>query len=85
MPKLWFLSGIGSSRMLLLEIPPDVKGLKDWVDSKFSVRPGWPDEISTRYSPDGAIDLSLTLNFRLCEVSEVEALQAMSKAEMDKH
>lgn len=85
MPKLWFLTGIGRRNVPMLEVAPDVSGLKDWVESHFSIRPAWPDKINLTYSIDGTVKLVLELEFLLKDVSEVEALQAVAKAEMDKH
>jgi len=84
MPKLWFFNGIGAVDKPLLEVPPNVPGLKDWIEARFYLRPGWPDEISTRWNNDGTIDLTLELRFRLRTVDEVTALQAIAKAELNK-
>jgi hypothetical protein len=84
MPKLWFFTGIGVTSQPLLDIPPDVSGLKDWIESHIGYRPGWPDQIDTRWAPDGSTDLTLELRFRLRIVDEVTALTLVAKAEMDK-
>jgi len=59
--------------------------LKDWIEARFNLRPGWPNEINTNWAPDGSIDLTLELRFRLRVVDEVTALTLVAKAEMDKH
>jgi len=84
MPKLWFLSGTGAASQPLLEIPPDVDGLKDWIEARIGLRPGWPSVIRTDYSRTGDIELELKLTFMLRTVDEVTALTLVAKAEMNK-
>lgn len=84
MPKLWFMSGFAATAKPMLDIPPDMPGLKDWFEQHVGLRPGWPDAIRTDYSADGSIDLEVKLNFRLRIVDEVEALTLVAKAELSK-
>ena len=84
MPKLWFLTGVGKRNVPMLEVAQDISGLKDWVESHFSIRPGWPDKINVTHNSDGTVRLVLELEFVLTTVSEVEALQVIAKAELSK-
>jgi len=79
MAKLWFLTGIGETNVPVPEIQADVPGLKDWIESRIGIRPGWPDRIDAKYALNGEIELSIGLTFRLKDVDAVEALIAMSK------
>jgi hypothetical protein len=81
MSAFWWIQVGSDVSKPILDIPPSVDGLKDWLEQRFGFRPGWPSHISTTYSPNGEIDLTLEIKCRLRQYTEIEALQMLASYE----